>query len=133
MSETLQLRIEYHSGIPVYRQIIQGITAAVEEGRLQDGDRLPTIRELSSALKVNPNTVAKAYREMELMHLLEGHGRNGSVINDLRAPLAVLSDEEKAEKLNQIYLRAVAEATAHQISEKELRERFVDSALTKEE
>ncbi len=127
-ANSLHLSIEYHSGIPVYKQIIQAITAAVESGGLQTGDRLPTIRDLSRLLKVNPNTVAKAYREMELTQLLETNGRNGSQINDKRQSQGRIPVSEKKKKLDQIYATALAEARASQISEADLRQRFAEGS-----
>ena len=53
-------KIEFHSGIPAYKQIANRLTSAMADGTLASGDRLPTIRELNQALGVNPNTVAKA-------------------------------------------------------------------------
>jgi len=59
-------KIEFHSGIPAYKQIANRLTSAMADGTLASGDRLPTIREVNLALGVNPNTVAKAYRELAL-------------------------------------------------------------------
>jgi len=53
--------IEFHSGVPVYKQIINHVSAAIAGGMLKEGDQLPTIRALCETLAVNPNTVAKAY------------------------------------------------------------------------
>lgn len=119
-----QINIEYHSGIPVYRQIVQAVTAGVDSGALGSGDRLPTIRELSRQLKINPNTVAKAYRELELKQLLETNGRRGSQISDQRPVQQGLTKQQKQQRLQEIYARSLAEAHAMQISEDELRAYF---------
>ena len=58
--------IDFSSGIPAYRQIMNLLFFEMGKGTLREGDRLPTIKELAERLKVNPNTVAKAYREMDL-------------------------------------------------------------------
>ena len=122
----LDLRIEYHSGIPVYRQIVNAVTAAVAAGTLVDGDRLPPIRQLSQRLDVNPNTVAKAYRELELAGVLETHGRNGSHISGraAAAPAPVRSRADTHRLLDRIWATAVATARANHIPEAELH-RFV--------
>jgi len=122
---TIQLTIEYHSGIPVYRQIINAITSAVVNGEIDAGDSLPTIRKLADELKINPNTVAKAYREMELTGLVASAGRNGTVVAANREALSRPSRAEKEIKLKELYSRVVAEARAHRISEKDLAEMFI--------
>src|SRR5208282_6920182 len=75
-----QWQVEYNSGIPVYRQIINQVCAAVAGGACKPGDQLPTIRALSGQLNVNPNTVAKAYRELELKGIIETERGSGSFI-----------------------------------------------------
>jgi GntR family transcriptional regulator len=117
---TPQLSIEYHSGIPVYRQIINAIASAVANGEIIRGDPLPTIRNLAEELKINPNTVAKAYRELELTGVVTSAGRNGTVVSGHRKTLRSPSRAEKETKLKEIYSRAIAEARAHGISEKDL-------------
>lgn len=64
--QEFSVRLESSSGIPFYRQIIQQIEYATVTGALPPGERLPTIRALAIALKINPNTIAKAYAELEL-------------------------------------------------------------------
>jgi len=117
---TLPLRIEYHSGIPVYRQIINAITSAIANDQITKGDPLPTIRNLAEELKINPNTVAKAYRELELTGLVVSAGRNGTMVTGHRKALRLPSRAEKEIKLKEIYSRAMAEARAHGISEKDV-------------
>lgn len=120
----LPLSIEYHSGIPVYRQIINAITSAVANGEITKGDPLPTIRNLAEELEINPNTVAKAYRELELVGVVVSAGRNGTVVTGHRRTLPLPSRAEKEIKLKEIYSRAVAEARAHGISEKDVARMF---------
>jgi len=59
------VRIDYHSGEPIYKQIIAGITGDIIKGDLQEDQPIPSIRELAKQLNINPNTVARAYRELE--------------------------------------------------------------------
>lgn len=63
-------QIDIHSSVAVYQQIENHVRFAISAGRLQPGDQLPSVRELSERLQVNPNTVAKAYRDLEVMGLL---------------------------------------------------------------
>ncbi|MBN1512276.1 MAG: GntR family transcriptional regulator, partial [Phycisphaerae bacterium] len=61
----MEFTIDPKSGVPYYRQIIDQVQFAVADGRLACGDRLPTVRQLAVDLKINPNTVARAYQELE--------------------------------------------------------------------
>ena len=119
------LGIEYHSGIPVYRQIINAVTSAVANGEVAKGDSLPTIRNLAENLKINPNTVAKAYRELELTGVVTSAGRNGTVVTGHRESVPQPSRAEKESKLKEIHSRVVAEARAHGISERDLARIFI--------
>ena len=70
------------NGVPIYRQIIQQIEYAILSGRMQSGDRLPTIRSLAVELKTNPNTIARAYNELEILGILETQVGSGTYISD---------------------------------------------------
>ena len=59
-------QLDAHSGVPVYRQMIDQVQGALAAGRLKAGDQLPTIRQVAVDLAINPNTVTRAYREMEI-------------------------------------------------------------------
>jgi GntR family transcriptional regulator len=72
--------LDASSGVPVYRQLIEQVENAVVSGRLQSGDRLPTIRALSVSLKINPNTIAKAYNELEIRGILKTQVGSGTFI-----------------------------------------------------
>jgi GntR family transcriptional regulator len=58
--------IDLHSGVPVYRQLIDQVRSGIASGSLTAGDQLPTVRQLAVDLEINPNTVMRAYRELEL-------------------------------------------------------------------
>jgi len=72
--------LDESSGIPFYRQIIKEIERAIVSGRLSAGDRLPTIRSLAIELKMNPNTIAKAYAELELRGLVKTQVGSGTYV-----------------------------------------------------
>ena len=112
-------KIELHSGIPVYKQIANRLTAAMADGTLKHGDRLPTIRELNQFLGVNPNTVAKAYRELAVMGLIEGQRGFGSYVR-LDEPVATLPKLEKNAKLKELYQRMLAEARSLGLDEDQI-------------
>jgi GntR family transcriptional regulator len=73
-------------GVPIYRQIVRQIEYAVLSGWALPGDKLPTIRSLAVALKINPNTIAKAYGELEIRGVLATQVGRGTYVSD-RAPL----------------------------------------------
>ena len=73
--------IDIHSSVAVYVQIENHIQFAIASGKLKPGDQLPSVRELSERLGVNPNTVAKAYRDLEVMGLLYTRRGMGVFIN----------------------------------------------------
>ena len=122
-------QIEYNSGIPVYRQIINLVCAAVAAGTLKTGNQLPTIRLLSERLNVNPNTVAKAYRELELKDVILSERGSGSYI---QAPPAKSAPEpaEKKARLKTIYQRLLAEAASNGLTEAELLTSLKKQTLT---
>jgi GntR family transcriptional regulator len=82
------LKIDSKSSLPIYVQIIDQVKFQVASGRLRTGDQIPTVRELASGLRVNPNTVAKAYRELERDGVLEGKPGQGSFISERNSGLS---------------------------------------------
>jgi len=77
-----QFGLDLHSGMPVYRQIIDQVRGGVAARTLAPGDQLPTVRQLAVDLAINPNTVLRAYRELELGGMLETHQGTGTFIAD---------------------------------------------------
>lgn len=112
-------QIEYNSGIPVYRQIINQACAAVAAGAFKSGDQLPTIRALSGSLNVNPNTVAKAYRELELKGIIVSERGSGSFIQP-QSPAPKASAKEKKAKLKSLYHRLLTDVAGSGLTEREL-------------
>jgi GntR family transcriptional regulator len=112
-------KIELHSGIPAYKQIANRLTAAMADGTLKHGDRLPTIRELNELLGVNPNTVAKAYRELALKGLIDGQRGFGSFVK-LDDPVATLPEPKKKAKLKELYQRMLTEARGYGLDEEQI-------------
>ena len=85
---SLQFRLDPQSGVPTYMQLVQHVRHAVQYGILRPGDQLPTAREVVEDLAINPNTVLKAYRELERQGFV--HGRPGAgtfVADDAPEPL----------------------------------------------
>src|SRR2546430_6263835 len=76
-----RLRLDLQSGVPVYRQIIDQVRGGIASGALTAGHQLPTVRQLAVDLSINPNTVVRAYHELELGGLLETHQGTGTFIS----------------------------------------------------
>ncbi|WP_433563193.1 GntR family transcriptional regulator [Nocardia sp. CA-151230] len=76
----LDIPVDHHSTVPPYEQLRQGIISRVRSGELAAGTKIPTVRALAATLKLAPNTVARAYRELEQDGVLETRGRLGSFI-----------------------------------------------------
>jgi len=104
-----RIRLDEHSGVPVYRQIIDQVRGGVANGALQTGDQLPTVRQLAVDLAINPNTVVRAYRELELGGLLETNQGTGTFV---RAQEITGSKQERARQLAQIVSDCLARAGA---------------------
>jgi len=97
----IRLTIDLNSPVPAYQQVIQALKLEILSGRLNDGDRLPPIRELAKILKLNPNTVAKAYYTLEEDGLVEGRAGSGNWVRTKGAGLdglrrSLLEGETKA-------------------------------------
>jgi len=104
-----RFRLDLHSGVPVYRQIIDQVRGGMASGSLTAGDQLPTVRQLAVDLAINPNTVVRAYRELELGGLLETHQGTGTFIS---AQKIKRSDVEREKQLSQIVGDCVSRAGA---------------------
>lgn len=79
---SFRFALDLHTGVPVYRQLIDQVRAGVASSTLLPGDQLPTVRQLAVDLEINPNTVMRAYRELELGGMLETHQGTGTFISD---------------------------------------------------
>src|SRR6202166_3943029 len=87
--------IDLHSGVPAYRQLIDQVRSGIASGTLTAGDQLPTVRQLAVDLAINPNTVMRAYRELELGGLLETQQGTGTFT--AKKKLEKISAERKRE------------------------------------
>ena len=84
----MQIHISTADGVPIYQQIVNQIKYLVSSGRLVAGEELPPIRSLAEKLVINPNTVARAYRELEGAGFVEKRRTAGTYISDQGSPLA---------------------------------------------
>ncbi|HRX16680.1 MAG TPA: GntR family transcriptional regulator [Spirochaetota bacterium] len=90
----MKIQLDNSSGVPYYRQIIRNIETMKASGRLLPGDKLPTIRALAIELKINPNTIAKAYNELEIRGIVKTQVGRGTFISEM-------DPEQDDHKINQ--------------------------------
>ena len=98
------LRPNPSSGVPIYLQLMEQVKHSIETGALRPGEQLPGIRPLAEELVINPNTVAKAYRELAVKGLIDGQRGFGSFVI-LDDPVATLPEPKKKAMLTELYQR----------------------------
>ena len=108
-SNGFRLMLDLHSGTPVYRQIMDQVRGGIASGALATGEQLPTVRQLAVDLQVNPNTVVRAYRELEFGGLIETQQGTGTFISAQRMKRP---DAERERQLAQIVGDCVSRAGA---------------------
>jgi GntR family transcriptional regulator len=127
-TQQFAFRLDLRSGVPVYRQLIDQVQAGIASGTLTVGDRLPTVRQAAVDLEVNPNTIMRAYREMEIRGVLETQQGTGTFIAHKQIKR---SEVERQRQLQQLAGEVAARAGAAGFSLTEvieaLKERAADS------
>ena len=118
---SFQCRLDLDSGVPVYRQIIDQVTGGIATGTLAAGDQLPTVRQLAVDLSINPNTVIRAYRELEIRGVLDTQQGTGTFISQQKAPR---DGPGRQRRLNQLAGEFVARAGSEGFSLEEVLERL---------
>ena len=104
----MDFSIDSKSGVPFYRQIIEQVKFAIARGDLGPGDRLPTMRQLAVDLSINPNTVIRAYREMEIEGVVDTHQGSGTFVGRQKPEVDAL---ERRRMLDQILTELLARAS----------------------
>lgn len=116
-----EFALDLHTGVPVYRQLMDQVRAGIASGSLAAGDQLPTVRQLAVDLAINPNTVMRAYRELELGGLLETHQGTGTFIASKKVEKA---SAERERQLSQMASEFAARAGAAGFTVEELMDRL---------
>jgi GntR family transcriptional regulator len=104
----ITFRLNTHSGVPPYLQIVQQVKQALQVGILQTGDKLPTVKEVVAHVAINPNTVAKAYRELESLGLTEGRTGSGTFVKQRPAGPSPEVQEALSKELERWVVQAQA-------------------------
>jgi GntR family transcriptional regulator len=107
---TLEIQLDVKSGVPFYRQIIDQVKAAIATESIAAGDRLPTVRQLAVDLSVNPNTVSRAYTELELTGLVETQMGSGTFVGSRPVER---NDVERRRVLDQLCQEFLSRASTH--------------------
>jgi GntR family transcriptional regulator len=109
--------IDVHSGVPIYVQIADQVRRAIEAGSLRSRERLPTVRRLAGELSVAPNTIVKAYSELQRVGLVESRPGVGTVVTD---GVEEVARERRVEEIFERSRVLVRDAVALSISEDDL-------------
>jgi len=123
-----QISLDMHSGVPVYRQIIDQVVAGIATGAVTGGDQLPTVRQLAVDLSINPNTVIRAYRELEIRGILETQQGTGTFISHQTLER---DDAERRRRLSQLVSEFVARAGSEGFTVEEILERIQNAKRKK--
>lgn len=104
MNVVIDFKLDPKSGVPFYRQIIDLIRYGIAAGNLKVGEQLPTVRSLAVDLKVNLNTVTKAYKELEIQNILETQQGTGTFIGSLKVELDPKERKSKMKSIIQEFM-----------------------------
>lgn len=110
LDKTLDFSLDPKSGVPFYKQIILQIEMAIADGRLVSGDQLPTVRGLAVELKINPNTVSRAYNELEIRGIVNTQQGSGTFISDKTVEM---NDVERERILSQLTRSVIIKANSY--------------------
>ena len=116
-------RLDADSGVPVYRQLIDQVTGALASGSLAAGNQLPTVRQVAVDLAINPNTVMRAYRELEIRGILETQQGTGTFISRQKPKRP---DVERQRQLSQLVSDFLSRAGSAGFTVEELLEQIND-------
>ena len=126
MNSKISLRLDFRSGMPIYTQIVNQIQSQVAEGILKPGDQLPTVRALAEELRVNFNTVARAYRLLDEARIISTQQGRGTYITEIQPPK--VSERLRQESFKALTQRYIAEAFRLGFSKEEVNQMVRDQS-----
>lgn len=112
-----QLRLDMSTGVPAYRQIIDAVLGGIASGTLKPGDQLPTVRQFAVDLSINPNTVVRAYRELEIRGILSTQQGMGTFITNKKVKT---DDDRRQRRIAQLVRDLLARAGADGVTLEDL-------------
>ena len=119
-NKRLTLQIDFRSGLPIYTQIVNQVQAQVLSGVLHPGDQLPTVRALAEELRVNFNTIARAYRILDEERIISTQQGRGTYITEIPPPK--VSEKLRRESLEGLTQRYISEAMRLEFSKTDIRQ-----------
>jgi GntR family transcriptional regulator len=123
-NKRLILQIDFRSGLPIYTQIVNQMQAQIASGLLKPGDQLPTVRALAEELRVNFNTVARAYRILDEARIISTQQGRGTYITEIPPPN--VTEKLRRETLEALTQRFISEALRLEFSKSEIRQMVSD-------
>jgi GntR family transcriptional regulator len=121
----LTLQLDFHSGLPIYTQIVNQIQSQLANGMLKPGDQLPTVRALAQELRVNFNTVARAYRILDEARIISTQQGRGTFITEILLPY--VAEKLRNESLEALTKRYLEEALRLGFTEREVSQMVRDN------
>jgi GntR family transcriptional regulator len=123
-NKKLTIQIDFRSGLPIYTQIVNQVQAQVVGGILKPGDQLPTVRALAEEMRVNFNTVSRAYRILDEERIISTQQGRGTYITEIPPPK--VSERLRKESLEALTQRYISEAMRLEFSKSEIRQMVSD-------
>ena len=123
-NKKLILQIDFRSGLPIYTQIVNQVQSQIASGIIKPGDQLPTVRALAEELRVNFNTVARAYRILDEARIISTQQGRGTYITEI--PLPNVREKLRRETLDALTHRYISEAMRLDFSKSEIRQMVSD-------
>jgi len=123
-NKKLILQIDFRSGLPIYTQIVNQVQSQIASGIIKPGDQLPTVRALAEELRVNFNTVARAYRILDEARIISTQQGRGTYITEKPPPN--VTEKLRRETLEALTHRYISEAVRLEFSKSEIRQMVSD-------
>src|SRR5919109_961921 len=123
-NKKLMLQIDFRSGLPIYTQIVNQVQAQIAGGILKPGDQLPTVRALAEELRINFNTVARAYRILDEARIISTQQGRGTYITEIPPPK--VTEKLRRESLQALTQRYISEAMRLEFSKSEITQMVKD-------
>ncbi|KXK11858.1 MAG: GntR family transcriptional regulator [Chloroflexi bacterium OLB14] len=130
-TKKLTLHLDFHSGLPIYTQIVEQVQSQLANGILKPGDQLPTVRALAEELRVNFNTIARAYRMLDEARIISTQQGRGTYITEV--PSQKVTEKLKRESLIALTERFINEAQRLGFSERDISQMVRDRLKVKNE